>query len=343
MDLLAQHDATERRNGSWTRPRTLIGNGPFVLTEWSPNKVIVVEKSTTYWDRAHVHLERIAFHPVENADTEEKMFRAGQLHKSYNLPVTKLDAWRRDHPAALRLEPEQRNRIVVVNVKRPPFTDARVRRALALALDRDQLARAVGANRPPARSFAPPDGTEFQAIPQYEDDIGTARALLAEAGFPDGKGFKPFEVLFPNRGNARLTMEIVQEMWRRNLGLAASLNQQEWSVYIDSENNGQYDVAYDGWNMSHPHLFFELNRTGNPMSRYLWSDPDYDAALHEAARAATSAARNTVYARMEAILAREMPAIPLHFEVQTFLMHPAVHGWHGNLPNNHPWKSVSLE
>lgn len=343
IDSVIQHGGMEKRGAPWTRPGNLIGNGPFVLKTWTPNKEIVVEKSPTYWDRDRVKLDRIVFHPVENAETEEKMFRAGQLHKTFNLPVTKIAAWRRDNPTCLRIEPVQRNLFLVVNVTRPPFTDARIRRALALALDRDQLVGALGAGQRAAHSFAPPNGTDFESLPQYKDDVSAARSLLAEAGFPDGKGFRPFAILLPNRGNARLMMEIVQEMWRKNLGIAATFNQQDWGVYIDSENNGQYDVAQDGWSTPHPHLFFDLNRTGNPMSRYLWSNADYDAALREAARAPTAAARNAVYARMEALLAREMPVIPLHFEVSTFLLHPSVRGWHANLLNNHPWKYLSLE
>lgn len=230
-----------------------------------------------------------------------------------------------------------------MNVTRPPLTDARVRRALALAIDRDQLARAMGADLPPARSFAPPNGADFAATPQFKDDPGTARELLAAAGFPDGKGLKPLDFLVPNRGHARLTAEIVQEMWRKQLGVQVTFNVQEWGVYIDSENSGQFDVCYDGWNMSDPFFFYDLNRSGNPMSRYLWSNTEYDDTLRLAARAATIPARHAAYLHMEEILAREMPVIPLHFENVTFLLHPAVRGWHPNWPNNHPWKFLSLE
>jgi oligopeptide transport system substrate-binding protein len=342
IDVIARHGGLEKRATPWTRPANFVGNGPFVLKEWSPNKVLVVEKSPTYWDREAVKLQRICFHPVVNAGTEEKMFRAGQLHKTFSLPITRVDVWRRDNPAALRLEPEMRNRFMVVNCTRAPFNDVRVRRALALAIDRDQLVRALG-GRPVARSFAAPNGNDFEAVAQFQDDVAAARALLAEAGYPGGKGFRRIEVLVPNRGHAPLTVEILQEMWRRNLGIEAVFNQQEWSVYIDSENNGQYDVCYDGWAVTHPHFHFDLNRTGCPKSRYLWSNAEYDDLLRQAARAPNTAARNAVYLQMEAILAREMPAIPLHFEVQTHLMHPAVRGWHANWPNERPWKAVSLE
>jgi ABC-type oligopeptide transport system substrate-binding subunit len=152
---------------------------------------------------------------------------------------------------------------------------------------------------------------------QYTDDAATAPELLAAAGFIEGKGLKPLDFLLPNRGNARLAAEIVQEMWRKQLGVQVTLKIQEWGVYIDSENSGQFDVCYDGWNMSDPYFFYDLHRTGNPMSRYPWSNTEYDDTLRIAARAPSVPARHAAYLHMEKILAREMPVIPLHFECST--------------------------
>ena len=137
-------------------------------------------------------------------------------------------------------------------------------------------------------------------------------------------------------------MEILQEMWRKNLGLESEVNVQEWGVYIDSENTGQYDLCYDGWSFLHPHFHYELNLTGSRLSRYLWSNAEYDQLVAEAARAPTTEARNAVYRQLERILAREMPHVPLFFEIQTYLLHPTVRGsppW----PGETLWKHVWLE
>lgn len=343
IDVITEHGGAEKRGTPWTRPGRLVGNGAFTLKEWVQNKSIVVEKSPTYWDRDRVKLQRIVFYPVENAETEEMMFRAGQLHLTANVPPTKIETWRRDQPEALWLEPEQRVRFLVVNPKRPPLDDVRVRRALALAIDRAQIARVLGGGRAAARSLAPTSGADFVAQAQFQDDPATARTLLADAGYPGGKGVKKLEVLLPNRGNARLMVEMVQEMWRKNLGIEVVFNVQEWGVYIDSENNGQYDIAYDGWNMSHPYLFYDLNRSGSLLTRYLWSSAEYDGLLTEAARAPTPAAEAVVYARLEAVLAREMPLIPVHFETSTYLLHPSVRGWHPNPKTIHPVNHLWLE
>lgn len=343
IDVISEHGGAEKRGTAWTRPAHLVGNGPFVLKEWVQNKSIVVEKSPTYWDRDRVKLQRIVFHPVENAETEEMMFRAGQLHVTANVPPTRIETWRRDKPESLWLEPEQRVRFLVVNPKRTPLDDVRVRRALALAIDRTQITRVLGGGRVAARSLAPTSGVDFVAQEQFQDDPATARALLAEAGYAGGKGFKKLEILLPNRGNARLLVEMLQEMWRKNLGIEISLNIQEWGVYIDSENNGQYDIAYDGWNMPHPYLFYDLNRSGSLLTRYLWSSAEYDGLLVQAARAPTPAAEAVVYAQLEAVLAREMPVIPLHFEVSTYLLHPSVRGWHTNPKTIHPLNHLWLE
>lgn len=343
MDLVTQTGGAEKRGAPWTRPGQLVGNGAFVLKEWVQNKSIVVEKSPTYWDRDRVKLARMVFHPVENGETEEMMFRAGQLHITANVPPTKIETWRREKPEALQIEALPRVRFVVVNPQRAPLGDARVRRALALAVDRPQISRVLGGNRTPMRSLVPTSGPEFVARDQFEDDPAAARALLAEAGYPGGKGFRKLELLLPNRGNSRLIVEMIQEMWRKNLGIDITLNIQEWGVYIDSENNGQYDIALDGWSMPHPYLFYDLNRSGSVLSRYLWSSAEYDGLLTEAARAPTPAAESLVYARLEAVLAREMPFIPLHIDSLTYLLHPSVRGWILNRKVAHPWNHLSLE
>jgi len=141
MDVVTRHGGAEKRGGTWTRPGQLVGNGAFILKEWVQNKNIIVEKSPTYWDRERVRLQRVVFHPIENANTEEAMFRAGQLHGTATLPPARIETWRREQADALWLEPEQRVRFLVANPKRPPLDDARIRRALALA-DRSAAAHA---------------------------------------------------------------------------------------------------------------------------------------------------------------------------------------------------------
>lgn len=343
VEVVARHGGMERRGSPWTRPGNLVGNGPFVLTAWKPNAHVEVTKSPTYWDRDHVRLQRIRFLPTEDTGTEERMFRAGQLHMTITLPPSKVGVWRRDAPRVLQVQPMQGNATVVFNPTRPPFTDPRVRRALALAIDRDRLVQVVGAGQTPARNYTPPNRVDYVPADAFRDDPAEARRLLAEAGFPGGQGFPRVEVIFCDVQQARLVLEILQEMWRNQLGIAVGLAKQEWSVWLNSWKTGQYQMNCIGWEFCSLPRFFEVHGTGNPLSCTLWSNADYDRLLLAASAAMSIPERNAIYGQLEAILAREMPAIPLFFGVATYLKHPAVHGWFASPDYQTSWKQVWLE
>jgi len=343
VDVVARHGGLEKRGSPWTRPGNLVGNGPFVLTAWKPNAYVEVTKSPTYWDRDRVRLQRIRFLPTEDTGTEERMFRAGQLHMTITLPPSKVDVWRRDDPRVLQVEPMQGNRTVIFNPTRPPFTDPRVRRALALAVDRDRLVQVMGAGQTPARNYTPSNRVDYMPADAFGDDPAEARRLLTEAGFPGGQGFPHVEILFCDAGEARMILEVVQEMWRKQLGIAVSLSKQEWSVWLNTWKTGQYEMHYNGWEFCSLPRFFEVHGTGNPLSCTLWSNADYDRLLLAASSAASIPERNAAYVQLETILAREMPAIPLYFCVATYLKHPAVHGWLASPDYHVSWKHVRLE
>lgn len=343
VHVVSRHGGMEKRGSAWTRPGNLVGNGPYVLTAWKPNAHVEVAKSPTYWDRARVRLERIRFLPIENADTEERMFRSGQLHVTASLPPTKIEVWRRERPAEVRVLAKQRSIVIDVNPTRPPFTDARVRRALALAVDRTRLAAVLGGGRTPARNYTPPNRVDYAPADSFRDDPVEARRLLAEAGFPGGKGFPRVDINYTGIQQANLVLEALQEMWRKELGLEVGLLAQEWSTWLDAEKTGNYHLFWTPWNFSYPHGFFENHRTGNPLSYTLWSNADYDRILAQAASAMDIRERNALFAELEKILAREFPAIPLYFDVATYLKHPAVRGWPDNPDFGVWWKQVWLE
>ena len=185
-----------RRGTTWTRPENFVGNGPFILKEWKPNQRIVVTHSPTYWDHANVTLDEIQFFPIESSDVEERMFRTGQLHITYEVPQSKIPVYRRDHPESIHLNPYDGVYFYRCNVKAPPFDNPKVRRALALAIDRESLTRDVlHGGEQPAYNIVPPGNAGFISRNHIEGDIAEARRLLAEAGYPDGKGFPKTEIL----------------------------------------------------------------------------------------------------------------------------------------------------
>ena len=344
VDQIEQFGGIDERGTNWIRPGILIGNGPFVLKEWSQNEIIIVEKSPTYWDAEKVKLERIFFHPVENVNTEERMFRAGQLHITNEFPIAKIDQYRENEPDLLWSKPEGRNVYLTFNPTVDPMTDARVRRAMSLALNRENLAENVMKGTwVPAYNLVPSGLSGYTAGNQFKSDSAEARRLLAEAGYPNGEGFPEVQLIYPNRGNLSTWMVAVQEQWHSQLGINVSLLQTEWKVWLDALREGDFQLSWDGWSMRHPHKFFELFVTGNLASYCLWSDAEYDRLFGEATTTLSEDERISIYNQLEQKLASEVPMIPLAFRLRTHLIHPTVKGYVENPYNRRPWKAISLE
>ena len=343
--VTAAGSASERGN-RWARAGTFVGNGPFTLKSWEPNQRIIVEKSWTYWDAAKVKLTAIHFYPIDSIDAEERAFRSGQLHITYVLPLTKVDAYRRDAPQFLRIDPYLNTSFFRLNLRRPPFGDDRVRRALSQAVDRAAIVdkilhggqRAATAITPPGLAgYAPPAG--------LPTDFDAARRLLAAAGFPGGKGLPPIELLFNTSDNHHTLAEAVQEMWRRELGIEVRLVNQEFKGVLNERRTGNYQILLSDWvgDYLDPLTFLDLWRTDSGNNHTGWSNPTYDNLLFAAARATDPMERSRQMQQAEALMLAAAPIIPLYYNTHVFLLQPSVQGWHPTLLDHHPYKHVWLE
>lgn len=328
--VLAKFGALDSRGGDWTRPGNLVGNGAFILAEWTPNARIGLAKNPHYHDAAANKLERIIFFPTENPDTEERDFRAGQLHVTFNLPVTKIAGWRERDPAALRLDPILQTNFLRFNVTRPPFTDPRVRRALALATDRDTLARTVlQGSRQPAPALTPPGTGGYTARTAAVYDPGAARELLAAAGHPGGKGMPPIELLCRNDEIMPRLAEALQAMWQRELGVRVTIAQVEQKTWIQNQQSLNYGVTTAAWTADFPDpvTFLGLFTADSSYNWTGWKSPAYDRLLAEAANLTDLAKRDELFQQAEALLLADVPVTPLYYGSSAYLIHPAVHGW----------------
>ena len=342
---LKKFGALDRKGTRWSRPESFVGNGPYLLQEWRPNQRIVAVRSPTYWDRAVVKIDEIHFYPVELAETEERMFRAGQLHATYELPLGKITAYRRDRPEVLRVDPYNGIYFYRFNVKRKPFDDVRVRRALALAIDRETLVSKVTlADEQPAYDFTPPNLVEFKSRHSLKGDVPEAKRLLAEAGYPEGAGFPKVELLYNTLEKHRIIAEAIQQMWRKNLGIEITLYNQEWKVYQDSQISKNYQLARAGWIADYidPHTFLDLWQTDGGNNHTNWSNADYDRLLGSALGAKSTEARFEIYQQMEKILVDELPILPIFFYTRARLQSPNLKGYYTTPIDNYPWKYADL-
>jgi oligopeptide transport system substrate-binding protein len=347
VKTIARFGPVGQKGSRWTRAGNLVSSGPFLLKEWTPNKRIVVARNPYYWDAGRVKLDGIEFYPIDDQNVEERMFRTGQLDLTYDFLPAKIDGYRRDHPEELRIDPWLGIYYFNFNVTRPPFTDARIRRAFALAVDREELVKDVmRGGQLPAYAVSYPGVLGYAPRAQLTGGVPEARRLLAEAGFPGGRGLPKIELLYnPNQEYNRSVVEAIQAMWRKNLGVEVTLANQEWKVYLDSMQTGHYQVARAGWIADYPdpHVFLEIYETGNGNNYPRWSNAEYDRLLHESLRAPNEAARYEIYQQMDAILVRECPVLPLFYYNKPYALSPRVQGWWPTLLDEHPYKYVYLQ
>lgn len=327
---LARFGAMDKRGTAWTRPGNLVSNGAFMLAEWRPNARIVLAKNPQHREAAQTKLERVVFFPTENPDVEERDFRAGQLHVTFNLPVTKIAAWRKSDSAALRVDPTLQINFLRFNTARPPLQDARVRRALSLAIDRAALAKSVlQGSREPASALTPPGTGGYVARASVGTDRGQAQQLLAAAGFPGGKGFPVIEIQCRNDEIMPRLAEALQAMWQRDLGVRTTISQLEQKTWIQNQQSQNYGIATAAWTADFPDpvTFLGLLTANSAYNWTGWKHPDYEKLMETAAATADPRQRYELLQQAEALLLKESPVAPIYFGAQTYLIHPAVKGW----------------
>lgn len=335
-----------RKGSAWTRAGNYVGNGPFNLVEWRPNQKIVVTRSGTYWDRDTVKLDGIEFFAIDNSETEERLFRTGGLDYAYSLPLNKIETYRRDHPDTYRQSPFYGVYYYRLNVTRKPLDDKRVRRALALAIDREAIIKNIlrDAGQTPAFNFTPPS-PKFTSAARIAGDLAEAKRLLTEAGYPDGRGLPRVEILFNTLESHRVIAEAVQQMWKTRLGIDATITNQEWKVYLDSQQTLNYHIARAGWigDYEDPHTFLDLWITGGGNNQTGWSHPGYDRVLRSALAQPDETSRMAVYQQLETILADEVPVIPIYFYTRIYAISPKVKNWVETPLDNRGWKWIDLD
>ncbi len=344
VDVIATFDGLSRKGTAWTRPGNFVGNGPFILKEWLPNQRLVVTRSPTYWDRATVKLDEIDFLPIESGETEERMFRSGQLDRTESLPLNKIAVYKRDFPAMYHEDPYYGVYFYRLNVTKPPLNDVRVRRALAIAIDREAIVRDIlRGGQTPAWNYTPPS-PGFTSTARINGDLDEARRLLDEAGYPGGKNFPHVELLYNTLESHRTIAEAIQQMWKTRLGIDITLQNQEWKVYLDSQNTGNYQIARAGWigDYPDPNTFLDLWMTGGGNNQTGWSSPAYDALLRASTSAPTETERMADFQKMDQLLADEVPVIPIYFYTHVYALNPRVKGWVPQIIDNRAWKWIDL-
>jgi oligopeptide transport system substrate-binding protein len=346
LHVIEKCGPAERRGNPWTRPPTFVGNGPFRLRQWRHAQFVDAERDPGYRDAAAVRLHAVRFLLTENLDTEERMFRAGQLHVVSALSTGRVEEWQHNQSPALRTVPYFGTDFLRVNVSRPPLGDPRLRRALALAIDREQLAgRVLLGTKRPAPALVPPGFPGYPPPTGLPTAFAEARRLLAEAGFPGGAGLRPLQILYNSSDQHRIVFEAIQEMWHRELGVTVQLANQEDKIVRQARRSGDYDLLRSSWTADYrdPLTFLDVFTSSGGNNHTRWHSAPYDALLAEAGAAISEPARLAKLSQAETLLLAEAPIIPLYHYTNFYLVHPSVRGWSGNPIDRRPLKQLWLE
>lgn len=332
-----------RHDRQWTRPGNFVGNGPFTLTEWRPNQRIVATKRANYWDHPAIKVNALHFLAFDHGDAEERAFRAGQLDVTMAVPQGKLAAYAAETPSRLRQVPLHETRYLAFNTTRPPLNDARVRRALSLAIDRTAIVTHIlQGNQTATGRYVPPGlgGYPDHTTP-LTPEIDAARRLLADAGYPGGNGFPVLEL-----AGWTLTpvLEAVQAMWKTHLGIETRIQVREARVHQAALEIGDYDIGFMTAipDVADPADLLEDFRSGATGNYAQWRDPGLDSLLDAVGTAHDAKERWHRLTAAEERLLAAAPVAPLYFNRQSFLVAPRVRGWQADALWTRFYKDVSL-
>ncbi|HVY28878.1 MAG TPA: peptide ABC transporter substrate-binding protein [Polyangiaceae bacterium] len=278
--------AVERASRNWFMPGNFVGNGAFTLESWRVGDRIVLERNPQYWGKNEVKLKRVDLLPIENMTTALNLYLTGDVdwipHGYYPRelgPDLKRRADFYGNPALIAY-------YYRINTTRKPFGDKRVRKALNLAIDREQITRDVLLmGEQPAYTVVPPGLRGYTSgKSEISLNVAEARKLLAEAGFPEGRGFPKFGILYNTMEMHKKLAEVVADQLRRNLNIDAVAYNQEWQSYQQSTTNMDYDVSRYGWvgDYEDPNTFLDVWLTNGGNNRTGWGSLVYDRLIESA-------------------------------------------------------------
>ncbi|MDQ2644879.1 MAG: peptide ABC transporter substrate-binding protein [Myxococcota bacterium] len=311
---------------TWFLPENIVSNGPFRLASWRVGDRIRMEKSETYWDKDRVRLKSVDALPIENGTTALNMYLTGQADwmPTNSFPADLIDELKKRPD--FNKGPALAVYYYRVNTTRKPFNDPRVRKALSMAIDREVITRDVLAiGQEPTFRLVPPGIAGYEPpVPELRYDLAQARALLAEAGFPGGKGFPKFGILFNTMEAHKKIAEVIADQWKRGLGIEANGYNQEWQAYQATTQLLDYDLSRAAWigDYEDPNTFLELYVTNGGNNQTGWGSRVYDqliAAAGDVERFLKSPGallpelreREKIQALIDAALAEQEPAAHL--------------------------------
>ena len=331
----------------WTSDRPLVTSGAYRLTDWQLSQKLVLDASPL-WHGGKPRTTRIVWKPMDNVNAAMRLVLAGGADIGSEYTPARHHWLREKHPKIARNAPFLGTYYFAFNTRKPPFDDSRVRLALAMAIDREWIAKKmVDAGNLPAWGLLPPGldgGTTFQpawANWTQQQRLARAKALLQEAGYGKQSPLR-FEIRFNSSTEHRRAAVAMATMWRE-LGVEARLLNNEASLHFDSLKRADFQLARSGWiaDLPAPENFLTVHRSDTGVQNYSgYTNPAYDKAIDSALAEADPKKRAGLMREAERILIADMPILPLYFYASRTLVSPAIRGWQDNPGNVHPSRTL---
>ena len=342
-------EATIEANGdAWcTEPDTFICNGPYYISDWVPSERIVLTKNPYYaggWDSSKIVSDTITLLLLEDSSASYAAYNSGEAQLIKDVPTDEIPSLTKAEDGGdFYVDTILGTYYISLNDQREPFTDAKVRKALSLAIDRDYVANTImQGTYEPAYNFVGPgivdesgmfydnaNGGERYISDDYEANLEEAKSLLAEAGYPDGEGFPAITYSANDAGYHIPVAEYLQQAWGE-LGITVNIDKVEWSSFLPLRRAGDYDASRNGWVMDYndPSNMIELFTTTNGNNDGKYSNPEFDAAI-EASKVADKSVHFQKLHEAEDILMEDAGAIPVAYYTDFWLQSPSLKGtWH---------------
>ena len=339
--------ATVEANGdSWcTSADTFVSNGPYMITDWTPSERIVLSKNPNYvggWDNSKIVSDTITLLLLEDSSASFAAYNSGEAVLIKDVPTDEIPSLTKAEDGGdFYVDTILGTYYVSLNLQRDAFKDAKVRKALSLAIDRDYVANTimqgtystadsiVGPGIVDENGYFHDNGNAPYISADYEANMAEAKKLLEEAGYPNGEGYPTIEYSTNDSGYHVPLAEYLQQTWG-DLGITLTINKMEWSAFTAARRAGEYDVARNGWVMDYndPSNMLDLFCSGNGNNDGKYSNPEFDAAI-DASRVADSAEHFAQLHKAEDILMEDTGCLPIAYYNDYWLQSPTLKGtWH---------------
>lgn len=330
----------------------LVSNGAYRLVERVVQSRIALERNAHYWDDANTRIDRVEYINTEDLNSEFKRFRAGELDWTYEVPASQGDWIRANLPEAYHVHTYLGVYYYGFNLLKPPFKDnPKLRRALALAIDRDIIVdKVLGLGEQAADSWVPPGAIGHRTSPAQwtgwsrDRRLAEARKLYAEAGYSPASPAR-IEIRYNTHDNHKKVATAIAAMWKQWLGVETELINEEWKVYLQNRRlKARTQVFRAGWigDYNDANSFLEILHSSHGLNDTGYANPEYDRLLDRASTEVDAARRAQWMHEAEALLLEDLPVLPIYFYVTKRLVSPRVQGWQGNLMDHHPTRFMRL-